>query len=114
MDGAQAHTQPVFVLAATNRLDQLDPALLSRLPKQIEIPLPDREAAARILAVLLRGKPVDFDIDRTCAQLAAGADGLSGRDLRNRVEAAEHRAVTRAILAGDPGSVRLRVEDFAG
>ena len=114
MDGAQAHTQPVFVLAATNRMDQLDPALLSRLPKQIEIPLPDRDAAARILAVLLRGKPVEFAIDDACVQLAAGTDGLSGRDLRNRVEAAEHRAVTRAILAGDPGSVRLRLEDFAG
>ena len=112
MDGAQAQTQPVFVLAATNRIDQLDPALLSRLPKQIEIPLPDRDAAARILAVLLRGKPVDFDVERTCAQLAERATGRSGRDLRSWVESAEHRAVARAILEGDPASVRLRVEDF--
>ena len=74
MDGAQAQTQPVFVLAATNRIDQLDPALLSRLPKQIEIPLPDQTAAARILAVLLRGKPVEFDVDTVCARLASGAD----------------------------------------
>jgi len=114
MDGVQAQTQPVFVLAATNRIDQLDPALLSRLPKQIEIPLPDREAAARILAVLLRGKPVEFDVESTCTRLAEDAAGRSGRDLRSWVESAEHRAVARAIREGDPASVRLRVEDFAG
>ncbi len=114
MDGAQAQTQPVFVLAATNRIDQLDPALLSRLPKQIEIPLPDQTAAARILAVLLRGKPVEFDVDTVCARLASGAEGRSGRDLRHWVENAEHRAVARAIREGDPASVRLREEDFAG
>ena len=41
-------------------VDQIDPAVLSRLPKQIEIPLPDRDAMARLLAVLLDGKPLAF------------------------------------------------------
>ncbi len=112
MDGAKAQTQAVFVLAATNRIDQLDPALLSRLPKQIEIPLPDRDGARRILQILLRKKPLDFDMSVGCRELAQRADGRSGRDLRNWVESAEHRAVARAIDAGDPDSIALRIEDF--
>jgi SpoVK/Ycf46/Vps4 family AAA+-type ATPase len=112
MDGAKAQPQAVFVLAATNRLDQLDAALLSRLPKQIEIPLPDRDGARRILQVLLRKKPVEFDLEDGCRRLAERCDGRSGRDLRNWVESAEHRAVARAIEAGDPESIALRFEDF--
>ncbi|TXI45449.1 MAG: ATP-binding protein [Lysobacter sp.] len=112
MDGAKAQTQAVFVLAATNRLDQLDAALLSRLPKRIEIPLPDRDGAQRILRILLDRKPVGFDLDEGCRGLAARADGRSGRDLRNWVESAEHRAVARAIEAGDPESIEIRIEDF--
>ena len=112
MDGAKSQTQAVFVLAATNRLDQLDAALLSRLPKRIEIPLPDRDGAQRILRILLDRKPVGFDLDEGCRGLAARADGRSGRDLRNWVESAEHRAVARAIEAGDPESIEIRIEDF--
>jgi SpoVK/Ycf46/Vps4 family AAA+-type ATPase len=112
MDGVKAQPQPVFVLAATNRIDQLDPALLSRLSKQIEVPLPDRDGLERILKVLLRDKPVDFDLDRTCRLLAAGVKGGSGRDLRNWVESAEHRAVARAIASGDPDSIAIEIEDF--
>jgi SpoVK/Ycf46/Vps4 family AAA+-type ATPase len=112
MDGAKAQTQAVFVLAATNRIDQLDAALLSRLPKQIEIPLPDRDGARRILEVLLRKKPVEFDLEGGCSELAMRANGRSGRDLRNWVESAEHRAVARAIEVGDPDSIALRIEDF--
>lgn len=112
MDGAKAQTQAVFVLAATNRIDQLDAALLSRLPKQIEIPLPDRDGAGRILQVLLRKKPVEFDIESGCRELALRTDGRSGRDLRNWVESAEHRAVARAIEAGDPDSIAIKIEDF--
>lgn len=112
MDGAKAQTQAVFVLAATNRIDQLDAALLSRLPKRIEIPLPDREGAQRILRILLGNKPVAFDPDAGCRDLAARTDGRSGRDLRNWVESAEHRAVARAIEAGDPDSIEIRIEDF--
>ncbi len=112
MDGAKAQTQAVFVLAATNRIDQLDAALLSRLPKRIEIPLPDRESARRILRILLGNKPLGFDPDAGCRDLAARADGRSGRDLRNWVESAEHRAVARAIEVGDPDSIEILIEDF--
>jgi SpoVK/Ycf46/Vps4 family AAA+-type ATPase len=112
MDGARADTQPVFVLAATNRIDQLDDAVLSRLPKRIEIPLPNADARARILAVLLRGKPVMFPLESGAAQLAARAEGRSGRDLRSWVESAELRAVARAIDAGAPETVTIGLGDF--
>ncbi|MES2671346.1 MAG: ATP-binding protein [Pseudomonadota bacterium] len=112
MDGIAAQTQSVFVLAATNRRDQIDAAVLSRLPKQIEIPLPDRDAAQRILAVMLAGKPLAFDLDAGTRALAPRTDGKSGRDLRSWVEGAEHSAVARAIEAGDPDAILLELRDF--
>lgn len=112
MDGIAAQTQSVFVLAATNRRDQIDAAVLSRLPKQIEIPPPDRDAAQRLLAVMLTGKPLAFDLVEGTRALAAHADGKSGRDLRSWVEAAEHNAVARAIEAGDPDTISIRLSDF--
>jgi DNA-binding FadR family transcriptional regulator len=44
--------------------------------------------------------------------LAARVAGRSGRDLRGWVEAAEHRAVARAIAAGDPDAVAIELDDF--
>ncbi len=112
MDGIAAQTQPVFVLAATNRRDQIDAAVLSRLPKQIEIPLPDRDGARQLLAVMLARKPLAFDLEEGTKQLATRADGRSGRDLRSWVESAEHNAVSRAIEAGDPDTIMIEMRDF--
>lgn len=112
MDGVLASSAPVFVLAATNRLDALDAAVRSRFPKRIEIALPDAEARARLLAVLLDGKPLDFNAVPLLAGWAARTEGASGRDLRSRVEAAELAAVARAIEAGHPEGVALRAADF--
>ena len=112
MDGIAAQTQPVFVLAATNRRDQIDAAVLSRLPKQIEIPLPDRDGARQLLAVMLAGKPLAFDLTDGAKQLASRADGKSGRDIRSWVEAAEHSAVARAIDAGNPEAIVIEMRDF--
>ena len=112
MDGAKSSPQHVFVLAATNRIDQIDPAVLSRLPKQIEIPLPDSQAVRRLFEVMLAGKPVAFDLEREAANLAAHAQGWSGRELRNWVEHAEQKAVIRAMENGDPASISLQLEDF--
>jgi SpoVK/Ycf46/Vps4 family AAA+-type ATPase len=112
MDGVFAQPQPVFVLAATNRIDQIDAAVLSRLPKQIEIPLPDHDGVRRLLEVMLRGKPLAFAAEDGARTLAARAGGRSGRDLRSWVESAEHRAVARAIEAGDPEAVSIALADF--
>lgn len=112
MDGAKASPQHVFVLAATNRIDQIDAALLSRLPKQIEIPLPDSHAVRRLFEVMLAGKPLAFDLQRDVANLAAHADGWSGRELRNWIERAEQSAVIRAMESNNPASISLQLEDF--
>lgn len=113
MDGAKAQPQHVFVLAATNRLDQVDEAVLSRLSKRIEVPLPDADGAKRLLQVMLANKPLAFQADAGIAHLAGYAAGMSGRDLRNWIEHAEMRAVHRAIEAGDPDSVAISLDDFA-
>ena len=112
MDGAKASPQHVFVLAATNRIDQIDPAILSRLPKQIEIPLPDSHAVHRLLEVMLANKPLGFDLAREIANLVARAQGWSGRELRNWVEHAEQSAVIRVMETGNPASISLQLDDF--
>ena len=83
----------VVVIAATNRPDVLDPALLrpGRFDRHVTLSLPDREARAAILAVHLRGIPVARDVD--IDTLAAGTPGFSGADLRNLVNEA---AITAA------------------
>lgn len=112
MDGAKLQARHVFVLAATNRIDQVDPAVLSRLPRRIEIPLPDAEGLVGLLRALLIGKPLDFELEAGVRLLAGYAAGASGRDLRSWTELAEQRAVMRALADGDPKSVAIALEDF--
>jgi len=112
MDGVFAQTAPVFVLAATNRIDTLDSALISRFPKRLLVDLPDAAARTRILRVLLAGKPLQFELDAVIAAWAADSTGSSGRDLRSWIEAAELSAVARAMDAGTPERVALAIEDF--
>lgn len=112
MDGAKASPQHVFVLAATNRLDQIDPAVLSRLPRQIEIPLPDEDALRQLLTVMLASKPLAFELSSDLHHLTEHAHGRSGRDLRNWIEHAEQQAVIRAMESGDPDSIALTLDDF--
>lgn len=114
LDGAQASPQHVFVLAATNRVDQVDAAILSRLPKRIAIPLPDEAARQRLLKVLLIRKPLACPLAELAADLAQRSSGLSGRDLRSWIERAEQKAVARALAAGEPDAVTLVPDDFAG
>ena len=112
MDGVKAHSQHVFVLAASNRLDQIDLAVLSRFPKTVEIPNPDLKARQKLLQVMLHAKPIAFDMEKTTAHLAEHGVGMSGRDLRNWIEQAEQNAVSRAIEAGDPNLTTISLEDF--
>ncbi|SFL15795.1 transitional endoplasmic reticulum ATPase [Halogranum rubrum] len=71
----------LVVLAATNRRDALDPALLrpGRLESHVEVPAPDHDARRAILAVHTRDKPVDDDVDLDA--LAGQLEGYSGADL---------------------------------
>lgn len=112
MDGVKAHPQHVFILAASNRIDQIDSAVLSRFPSRIEIPVPDVTGRQRLLKVLLGSKPIEFDLEEVSARLAERAEGLSGRDLRSWIEQAEQSAVGRALEAGNPELATIKLEDF--
>jgi cell division protease FtsH len=111
MDGFES-TEGIVVLAATNRPDILDPALLraGRFDRQIVVPLPTQTERAAILAVHCRDKPLAPDVD---VQLVArGTPGMSGADLANLVNEAALTAVRRGaarIFAADLDAARDRV-----
>ncbi len=92
MDGFEGH-ESVVVLAATNRPDVLDPALLrpGRFDRKITLEVPHRQARVAILAVHTRKMPLADDVD--LERIAAGTVGFSGADLANLANEA-------ALLAG--------------
>jgi transitional endoplasmic reticulum ATPase len=80
LDGVQS-LQGVVVLAATNRIDIVDAALLraGRFDKLVQIPLPDKPARKEILKIHMKGVPVskDVDVDR----IVDATEGFSGADM---------------------------------
>jgi cell division protease FtsH len=104
MDGFET-TEGVVMMAATNRPDILDPALLrpGRFDRQIVVPLPDLEERLPILAVHCKDKRVDPDVDLTV--VARGTPGMSGADLANLVNEAALHAVRR-------GASAIAMQDF--
>jgi cell division protease FtsH len=94
MDGFDA-TQDVIVIAATNRPDVLDPALLrpGRFDRQVTVGLPDRKGREAILRIHSRGIPVDSSVD--LSSIAGGTPGFSGADLANLVNEAALTAARR-------------------
>jgi cell division protease FtsH len=98
MDGFET-TEGVVMMAATNRPDILDPALLrpGRFDRQIVVPLPDLEERLPILQVHCKDKRVAPDVDLTV--VARGTPGMSGADLANLVNEAALHAVRRGASA---------------
>jgi cell division protease FtsH len=105
MDGFDAR-QAVIVLAATNRADVLDPALLrpGRFDRRVIVQPPDRRGRAAILAVHTRGVPLAPGV--ALGDIAAETPGLVGADLRNLVNEA-------ALLAARKGRDAVGMDDFA-
>ncbi|HEY1738517.1 MAG TPA: ATP-dependent zinc metalloprotease FtsH [Acidimicrobiia bacterium] len=104
MDGFEA-TEGIVMMAATNRPDILDPALLrpGRFDRQILVPLPTQDERLDILKVHFRDKKISPDVS---AQIVArGTPGMSGADLANLVNEAALFAVRR-------GSQDVHKEDF--
>ncbi|PWF48619.1 AAA family ATPase [Massilia glaciei] len=115
MDGiaSRAGSGQVFILAATNCLDDIDAAVLSRFSDKEEIGLPDAAARADILKVLLTGKPLGFELAPSLAALAEATGGCSGRDLASLVNSAASRAMERADDNGhDIDEVRIVLDDL--
>ncbi|MER5171761.1 ATP-dependent zinc metalloprotease FtsH [Thioclava sp. GXIMD2076] len=104
MDGFEAN-EGIIIVAATNRRDVLDPALLrpGRFDRQIHVPNPDIKGREKILTVHARKVPVGPDVDlRT---IARGTPGFSGADLMNLVNEA-------ALMAARVGRRFVTMEDF--
>jgi len=104
MDGFEG-TEGVIVIAATNRPDVLDPALLrpGRFDRQVYVPLPDIRGREQILKVHMRKVPVADDVDANI--LARGTPGFSGADLANLVNEA-------ALFAARANKRLVDMEDF--
>ncbi|MEO8242289.1 MAG: ATP-dependent zinc metalloprotease FtsH [bacterium] len=104
MDGFEAN-EGVIIVAATNRKDVLDPALLrpGRFDRQIHVPNPDIKGREKILTVHARKVPVGPDVDLRI--IARGCPGFSGADLANLVNEA-------ALMAARMGRRFVTMEDF--
>ena len=107
MDGFDP-AEGVVMIAATNRPDILDPALLrpGRFDRQIVVPLPDLEERLPILQVHCRGKRIGPDVDLEI--VARGTPGMSGADLANLVNEAALHAVRRGQRHHRDGRLRVR------
>ncbi|MCL4112740.1 UNVERIFIED_CONTAM: hypothetical protein GTU68_021758 [Idotea baltica] len=104
MDGFEG-TEGVIVVAATNRPDVLDPALLrpGRFDRQVVVPLPDVRGREQILKVHMRKVPLGDDVKP--AILARGTPGFSGADLANLVNEA-------ALFAARGDKRVVQMEEF--
>jgi cell division protease FtsH len=104
MDGFEG-TEGVIILAATNRPDVLDPALLrpGRFDRQVVVPLPDVKGRLEILKVHTRKIPLDDQVNLEV--IARGAPGFSGADLANLVNEA-------ALLAARKSKSKVDMPDF--
>ena len=105
MDGFDSR-EGVIVLAATNRADVLDPALLrpGRFDRRVVVQRPDRAGRAAILKVHTKNVPLAPDV--SLERIAAETPGLVGAELRNLVNEA-------ALLAARKDASAVRAEDFA-
>ena len=104
MDGFDTDTK-VIVIAATNRPDILDPALLrpGRFDRRVVLDRPDRRGREAILAVHVRGKPLAHDVDLSV--LAKQTPGFTGADIENLVNEA-------AILAARLNKRSVGMDEF--
>jgi cell division protease FtsH len=104
MDGFEGN-EGVIVIAATNRPDVLDPALLrpGRFDRQVVVPLPDVRGREQIVKVHMRKVPVDADVKPQI--IARGTPGFSGADLANLVNEA-------ALLAARANKRTVTMEEF--
>src|SRR5690348_2123771 len=104
MDGFEGN-EGIIVIAATNRPDVLDPALLrpGRFDRQVVVPLPDLKGREQILKVHMRKVPISADVDAMV--IARGTPGFSGADLANLANEA-------ALFAARSNSRDVNIADF--
>ena len=96
LDGVES-AENVFVVAATNRLDILDDALLrpGRFDYKIHIDLPDVEGRKQIIAIHTKNKPLSEEVISRLDEIAESTSGYSGADLESLFESAGYHAFTK-------------------
>ena len=97
MDGLEG-LKDVILLAATNRPDMLDPALLrsGRFGRHIDIPMPDKDARVKIFKIHLRNKPLASDVDIN--KMAQDIENYTGADIQAICEEATLLTIRKAVL----------------
>jgi transitional endoplasmic reticulum ATPase len=110
LDGIE-ELKGVVVLAATNRPDIIDPALLraGRFDLQLELPIPDEKARLQIFQIHTRGKPLAEDVDLEA--LAEATEGLVGSDIEAISRKASMLAIREFLDQTDPNCKEM---DFSG
>jgi len=105
MDGFQTNNSSVIVIAATNRSDVLDHALLrpGRFDRRIVVPYPDLKSREKILEVHAKNIKIDPEVD--LQKIARGTPGFSGADLANLINEA-------AILASKTDQAMVTIKEF--
>jgi transitional endoplasmic reticulum ATPase len=112
LDGLESNPN-VVALAATNRREALDPALLrpGRLESHVEVPLPDEAARLAILEVHAHEKPLGEDVDLDA--LAGETEGYSGAELEALVREASMRAIREFAREVGPAEANERAEEVS-
>lgn len=114
----------IVVLGATNRIHDIDEAILRRMPKKFPIPLPGQEQRRRILELVLQDTKTDAD-NFDLGYISKLTAGMSGSDIKETCRDAamapvrefmkEHRGSGRSMAAVDPTQFRgVRTDDFFG
>ncbi|MBU4000503.1 CDC48 family AAA ATPase, partial [Patescibacteria group bacterium] len=108
LDGIE-ELKGIVVLAATNRLDIIDPALLraGRFDFHLELPVPDEETRLEIFKVHTRGKPLNSNVD--LKSLVAATEGLVGADIELICRKASLSAIREFIESGGEDYSKFRV-----
>ena len=111
MDGIE-ELRGVVVLAATNRLDLIDPALLrsGRFDLLFELPIPDEETRLSIFKIHTKGKPLNKGVD--LKNLANRTDGLGGSDIQSLCRRASMNAIRRFIAGEKSKELVITCDDF--
>jgi spastin len=119
LDGCTPSSGRVVVIAATNRPQELDDAVIRRLTRRIYVPLPDEEAREALLVRLLSGNTASALLKADIRRLVAQTDGYSGSDIaalcREAAMAPLRELNSEQLARVDPDRVRpLNLRDFDG
>ena len=110
IDGVQS-LDSVLVLAATNRIDMIDPALLraGRFDKLLYIGQPEKEAREKILKIHSKGKPLSNDVNM--AKIAELTEGFSGADLASVVNTAVSSVLQNFVSKYNPEEAKEHIKE---